>query len=248
MGRYGFTLDDKAFLGQIKVLSVRDSRIAATWAMNDAARDAFGDPKRLPKIAAHIEKVFDRPTNFATSAFYMRGARPAALEVLVEEKPSVGRKHFMKVQQTGGPRSQTGLEKRLSLASRGAAFAVIPGDAAKLDAYGNWSRGERNRVMSALQVQRDVGVKSNQSEASAKRAVRLGRDRYFVPKHGLPPGIYKRDRKGEIGVIAIFTDKVPRYGRRLNFHEKVRRDFYDKLPAHLSRTISSMVGRRAMGR
>lgn len=234
-----FKLDDRAFQGMLKDLGNRDIRIAATWALNDTAADV------LQHQQDRMDTVFDRPTRFTKNAFMVWRAKPSDLEAQVLERPSVGKRHYLKVQEEGGPRDQTGVEKLMQthVAYDGVLRAVIPGDNARLDAHGNWSSGERNQVLSMLGAQRD---RAANTPAKMRRATKA-RAKYFVPKSGLYPGVYSRDAAGNLGVVAIFTSSVPTYSPRLGFYDGAEQIYRAKLPDHLSRTIAKMVAKRSGG-
>lgn len=233
-------LDDRAFQAQLSSLADRDIKIAATWALNDTARDV------LKHVQDRMRTAFDRPTRFTLNAFAItKGAKPSSLEAVVEERPSVGKRHYLKVEESGGPRGMTGTEKLIALHAPTdmAIQAVLPADEARLDAYGNWSSGERNQVLSSIRAQRDP--LSNTTIASKKRKPK--RATYFVPQHGLTPGIYRRDASGDIGIVAVFASKVPTYSPLLGFYDGAERTFEVRLPEHLTRTIAKMVAKRAAG-
>ncbi|OWJ69833.1 hypothetical protein CDV50_16060 [Haematobacter massiliensis] len=234
------TLDDGGFQKALRQLATKDVAIAATWAINDTAADVLG------KVQANVRERFDRPTRFTQNAFaVVKKARPNELEAVVGERPSVSQRHYLKVQERGGQRGMTGTEKLISLATptnmdiRG----VLPADEAKLDAFGNWSSGERNRALSAIRAQRDVTA--NTTIASKKR--HKTRATYFIPRTGLTPGIYRKDSTGAIGIVAVFTSKVPTYRRRLGFMDGAEEAYRTRLPLHLRRTLARMAEKRGLG-
>mgnify|MGYP000851794814 FL=1 len=230
----GLRLDTSAFTSALQALAGRDVGIAAAWALNDTGADV------LDHVQARMNVVFDRPTRFTQNAFMVVKARPNSLEAAVQERPSVGARHYLKVEEGGGPRGQTGFERLLSrsLAYEGVIQSIIPADNARLDAFGNWSAGERNEVMSGLKAQKDK--LSNTTVASKKR--KPNRAIYFVPKG--KPGIYKRTIDGQIAVVALISTKVPVYQQRLGFFDTAADVWRDKLPGHLARTIGKMIEKR----
>ncbi|AZV00333.1 hypothetical protein [Paracoccus sulfuroxidans] len=233
------TVDDHHVDAAFRRLSGRDLAVAASWALNDTATDV------LKHVQTRMDDVFDRPTRFAKNAFMVRGARPTRLEASVEERPSVGKRHFLKVQERGGPRGNTGLESLLQsrLAYDGHITAVTPAGGAKLDAFGNWSRGERNQALSAVQSQRDAT--SNTSPASRKRNRK--RAGFFVPRASskLSPGIWKRDADGSISKVLNFTAAVPVYEKRLGFFDGAVDVHAARLPGHMRRTLAKMLAKRS---
>jgi len=231
-------LDDRELQAHLERISDRQVRIASSWALNDTARDV------LTHVQNRMDEVFDRPTPFTKNAFTIRGARPDNLVAEVKERPSVGRRHFLKVQESGGARGRTGLEGLLDarLAYDGIITAVAPAAGAKLNAYGNWDTGERNRALSAVQAQRDT--RSNTTASSRKRNRR--RAGFFVPKagSGLSPGIWKREADGTISKVLHFTRSMPVYAPRLGFFDGAEDVYRLKLPDHLRRTIAKMAARQ----
>lgn len=202
--------------------------ISTVWALNDTASDV------LAHMQSRMDVVFDNPTRFAKNAFMVWRATKATLSSEVKERPSVGSRHFLKVQERGGVRPQTGLERLMNtrLSYDGDIKAVIPAAGAKLNAAGNWSPGERNKVLSAVQAQRDT--RSNTTAASRSR--RKSRISYFVPRSGskLSAGVWKRDGKGKISKILNFTTAMPAYRERLGFYDGAQDVFDAQFPVRFS--------------
>lgn len=231
------TIDTAQFTAAMQTLADRDLRIAGVWALNDMAEEIRQD------VADRMNVVFDRPTPWTRNAFMVWRATQQTMTATVQLRPSAGSRHYLRVQEEGGPRPQTGLEQALSvaLAVDGDVRSVIPGEFAKLDAYGNWSRGERNQVMSQLKVQRDAAA--NETIASRKRAPR--RSRYFVASKGLAPGVYRRDEVGGAALRVLkISAKVPVYQQRLGFYDEAQRLFEARMTDHLTRTIGQMIAKR----
>lgn len=235
--RVTLDLDDARLQAALRDLSEKQVRTAASWALNDTAADV------LSHVQERMEEVFDRPTRFAKNAFMVWRSRPGDLVAEVKERPSVGRRHFLKVQEVGGPRPQTGLEGMLNqtLAYDGYITATAPASGAKLNAYGNWSIGERNQALSAVQAQRDS--KTNTTKDAKKRHRK--RAGFFVPRADsrLSPGIWKRDADGTISKVLHFTRTVPVYDPRLGFLDGAEEVFAARLPDHLRRTLEKVAAR-----
>ncbi|PTX38710.1 hypothetical protein IQ03_00576 [Gemmobacter caeni] len=236
MEELSIRVDDSQFRRHLTNLEVAQLPFAAANALNDTAKDA------LEYIQRRMEVVFDRPTRFTKNALMVWRADKRNLEAQVKERPSVGRRHYLKVEEGGGARPQTGVEKLLSsrVAWGGVIRSVLPGEHARLDGSGNWSSGERNQVLSALGAQRDP--RTNTTERSAKRAPK--RAKYFVPQHGLAPGVYRRAKPDDIAVRVLkFSDKAPKYTPRLGFYEGVDEVWQRRLPDHLDRRLAEAVAR-----
>ncbi|WP_245999204.1 hypothetical protein [Paracoccus methylarcula] len=230
------SLDDRALQANLRRLADRDAKMAAVWALNDTADDV------LAHVQGRMDQVFDRPTRFTRNAFMVWRAKPSQLEAKVLERPSVGRRHYLKVEEFGGPRGQTGLEALLSsrLGHDGRISAAVPAAGAKLNAYGNWSPGERNQALAATSRQ-------EQAVAATGGTRKRRRAGYFVPAASsrLSPGIWKRNPDGSIRKLLHFTTAVPEYRERLGFFDGAEEVSARRLPVHLQRTIAKMIERSA---
>ncbi|SIS98357.1 hypothetical protein [Paracoccus saliphilus] len=230
------SLDDRALQANLRRLSDRDARTAAVWALNDTADDV------LKHVQGRMDQVFDRPTQFTKNAFMVWRAKPSLLEAKVMERPSVGRRHYLKVEEFGGKRGQTGLEALLSsrLGHDGKISAAVPAAGAKLNAYGNWSPSERNQALAAVSRQAPAAA----ATGGTRRRRRAG---YFLPAASsrLSSGIWKRNPDGSIKKVLHFTTAVPEYRQRLGFFDGTEAVSARRLPVHLQRTIAKMVERAA---
>lgn len=229
--------DSRAFVSAMRQLVDRDVAIATAWALNDMAAEIRDD------VSDRMIVVFDRPTPFTKNAFMVAKAAATRLEASVKLRDTRVGRDYLQVQERGGARRQTGFEAQMSraLAYDGVIQSILPADNARLDQYGNWSKGERNQVMSSLKAQKDAAA--NMTDASWRRA-RKRRSTYFVPRSGLTPGIYSKDAQGNLGVVAIFSSKVPVYGERLGLQDNAERLFSAKMGPHLARTIGKMIAKR----
>lgn len=185
---------------------------------------------------AEMGRVFDRPTRFTLNAFQVVPARKDTLVAEVRYKdviPYAGR-HFLETQVEGGSRRLAAWERQL--VSSGAMMglglspeAIIPARAAKRDAFGNWSTGERNRVLSALQAQRDT--LSNTTDRSRSRNSR--RAEYYIGKRGRVTGVFRR-RGDEDDLILLFVNRRPVYQPRFDFFGVARRTWSEVYEAKFS--------------
>lgn len=106
-----------------------------------------------------ILDVFDRPTPYTQRAIYSQPATAQNLEARVGVKDGYfaasGRApvSYLRWQIGGGLRTQTGFERALV---RGGAMdggdRAVPGRFARLDAYGNMSRGQMAQILSQLRI------------------------------------------------------------------------------------------------
>ena len=187
---------------------------ATAMALNDTAEDGFSH------LQQRMGEVFDRPTRWTLNAFMVWRADKKALMAKVMERPSVGSRHYLKVQGKGGTRGQKGLEKLISTRVGYDIGAYIPVGGARLDAHGNWSNGQRNQVMSQIGAWSEVGFTANQTARSKKRNAK--RAQYFVPRPGsnLHPGVYMK-RGEDVDMVLQFTRRTPFYRKRIDWRYEV---------------------------
>ena len=145
-------------------------KISAAIALTKTAKAA------QVELRAEMIKVFDRPTPFALNGTYIKPATVAKLraEVGIKDASSSSKVgtaaiDFLHPQIYGGKRSFKGFEAALKGIIPPGMYAV-PGSAAKLDAYGNMSKGLIMQILSALGLsERWAGHTSNRTKASARR-------------------------------------------------------------------------------
>lgn len=229
-------IDAEAFDRQMSNIEKAHLPHAAAEALTETAWDVFKEMQR------RMDVVFDRPSRFTKNALMVWRATPKNLEARVQERPSVTRRHFLKVQERGGPRPQTGLEKLLDarLAYDGIIQAVTPASGARLDAFGNWSIGERNQALSSLGAQRDANMNTTAASARRKKGRRAS---YFVPRNGgLYPAIWKRSSpQAKPEPVLNLVDKVPTYQRRLGFYDEADAIWQKNMPGNLRRALDAAV-------
>lgn len=209
---------------------------ATAMALNDTAADA------LEAVKEEMAQVFDRPTRWTLNAFMVWRADKRTLKAAVKERPSVGPRHYLKVQGTGGVRPATGIEGALRsrAAYAGRIGSVAPAKGARLDAHGNWSSGERNQALSGIKAQRDPTA--NTTARSKALTKNKGRATYFVPKpgSGLAPGIWKREGKQVVKVLH-FSEAGASYRKRIDWRETVERRAAQVYLGHFRRRLDQAI-------
>jgi hypothetical protein len=240
---FGLDLNISDFINVNDEIARKQLPIAEVWALNDTAKEV------LEHVQNRMEVVFDQPTRFAKNAFMVWRATKAEPTAKVQERPSVGKKHFLKVQEHGGRRPKTGLERMLtsSLAYDGLLTAVVPAAGAKLNKFGNWSPGQRNQAISAIKGWREVGYTANATKESKAR--NRSRAAYFVPQSGarLTPGIYKRTGKGKrekVTKIAHFLDTLPSYSERLGFYDGAEEVYHQRIGPNFRKAFEKAMATR----
>jgi len=190
-----------------------------------------------------IRDVFDRPTPYTLNSIFTKPATKQTLTATVglKEDSSKGLPptKYLAAEIKGGGRALKRVERALEVVGAlPAGFWIVPGSGAKIDAYGNWDRGEIVRVLSYFKAYPEAGYKSNITDARKKRLERGTKTKigyaYFVgrPADGkLPFGIWQRFHLGHgsaIKPIALFISG-PRYEAIFDFEfvarTTVERDF-----------------------
>jgi hypothetical protein len=190
------------------------------------------------KMGEEIDRVFDRPKDYTRGATFVRPATKANLsaEVLIKDQAfkSAPPIKWLAAEIYGGQRRHKAFELLLVRAGvmPGGMYAV-PTRLAPLDANGNLSASEINRMLSDLRSRRDPY--QNATAASKGRRLRSRtKAAYFYfstypansrTRH-LAPGIYRRTAATKmagpvrVGIrpILLFTRQA-RYRVRLRFHE-----------------------------
>lgn len=223
------TFDHSDLTRGLTRLAAEQAPRAAAKALTDVAWDA------AKALGPHMETVFDQPTRFTKNAFRAESATATKLEAKVLPKDGIGKRHYLLVQEEGGLRPFTGLEKRLRAGAlyEGDIQSVVPGDDAKLNRFGNLAPSEVQRLLSGVGAQFDA----RQNTTAASKARKPRRETYFVPRNGgLVPGVYARrytPASGSRGpkdvrrLVLRFFDFQTRYRPRLGFEEFVA-EFYDR--------------------
>lgn len=203
-----------------------------------------------------IERVFDRPTPYTKRSLFMSPATKAKLEAQVwlkDDRAGSGTPatRYLLPHIEGGPRGQKGFERMLVRAGHmGANERAVPAAGARLDAYGNMSRGQIVQILSQLRAFYTVGgTDMNRTNSKRSRAKRAN-SRYFVSRgkgvasrgfgswwnqgegrvQHLPRGVWMATSKGVVPVL-IFVERAG-YTSRFKFFEVARRVVASAFPRH----------------
>jgi len=173
-----------------------------------------------------IKKVFDRPTRFTKNAVYVKPARKDRLQAKVwlidwAVKTKNPADKYLAPQIEGGERRQKGFEVLMQargLLPRG--YQAIPGKRARIDRYGNMSKGQINQILSFSNAQRDRYQNTKVGKRGTKaRFIQLD------AKDGKPGGIWAVNRgNGGIFPVMIFVKRT-RYKKRYDFHGVAKKEF-----------------------
>ncbi|KQY83665.1 hypothetical protein [Pelomonas sp. Root1444] len=176
----------------------KQARYAASLTLNTLARYPVQDAVRH-----EMRDSLDRPTPFTLNSLSVtKRATAADLTAVVDFKQVAGGSRpasdYLRWQVSGGQRRLKGFEVALrSIGVLPGGYFVTPGQGAKMDAYGNVSRGQIVAILSYFRAFREEGrgFKMNSTAATRARLARGTRSRlgfrYFV---GRPGG------RGQLGI------------------------------------------------
>lgn len=224
------SLDASRFLKDMRALD-GDTRKATVYALTDTAKDVHSASKE------RISDAFDRPTTYTRNGLMTRFAKlsDATPAAEVRQKPTSAGRHYLAIEEDGGQRPQTGVERLISRLLRGSGRleALTPARGARLDKSGNWSRGERSAALEALKRHR--GAAAGQPASSSRLA-------FFIARPGgqLSPGIYARRKDRTVKKVAHIADRAPRYKPLLQLHDRAAEVFAARYPVHFARILDRL--------
>lgn len=225
-----------------------------------AARKAVAKTAEDTRTAMvdEMKRVLDRPTPYTLRSVYnkMRRGDPPTAEVWLRDRFDRGKgggaaADYLLPQIQGGLRAQKRME--YALTANGYlpnGWVTVPGQGAKIDAYGNMANGQVRSILSALgAAELTSGYNSNRTAASAKRR-RKQLAEYFVimPGRGshLYPGVYQKHRFAvgtAIKPMLMFV-KSATYSKRLALREVGNRTVARVAGAHFR---AAMIEAKARG-
>lgn len=212
-----------------------------------ALADALNHTANQARQALRVEmaSVFISPTPFTLNAVRVLNAKPSLLEAALWVKDEKGNaskgqapEDWVAPQVFGGARANK--KSELLLRAKGilpAGKFIVPAAGARLDAYGNVSRGLMIQILSGLSaIESSAGYTAN---ASGKwRSFRKGHAAaFFVMRRGkVPIGIAERRGKTLKMVLAFVSQ--PQYRARLDFHGVGTRVADANLEANIDKAIT----------
>lgn len=216
---------------------------ATAKALTRTAQDAS---KNLKQTIAHS---FDRPTPYTLNSLYVSPATKQRLEATVKLKDDTSKgtpaNKYLAPSIWGGQRNIKRVERLLS--ARGilpAGMSVVPGSGAKLDQYGNVSRGQYSKILAQLQANNDVY--QNESIASRKRKAKKSSGRYFVGQPGggkSPAGVWERtsfSKGSAIKPVLLFV-KTPSYHKQFAFFETVEKTIHNRFETNFREAMQQAI-------
>ena len=228
--------------------SDRRTRAAIATAITRTARRVQDD------WSAQLRINLDRPTPLTQRAVHVLRADATTLTATVQlaqalpgGRSGVAPAEYIATQEDGGARGLKKYERALVAAgAMPAGKRAVPGPAARLDGYGNVSRGQIVAVLNQLGAALSVGYQRVIGATAAKRsavAKRSGRTYVALPNGSgrLKPGVYER-AGGRLLLVFGFVSSV-RYGKRLRLMQQAAAVITSNLRAEVDRAIAESLAR-----
>lgn len=205
----------------------KQTRYATAKALTQTAK------KVQTQLVREMQDKFDRPTPYTLRSTFIKPATKDNLTATVGLKDRTGAKASLPPAEllahhfTGGGRLMKGLERYLQRAGLiSAGEFVIPGAGARLDQYGNMSRGQIAQLMSQLRIGIDPHQYASKSARSRRNVSKAGRIFWSRGGH-LARGAWI-DMGHSIGVRPLLVVvKGARYKRRIVL-EQIAREVVSK--------------------
>lgn len=242
----------------------RQLPFALSLAINRVAK-SIADEER-----AEMRRIFDRPTPYTIGALRVAAAtkQSPTARVWFKDETSKGTPadRFLLPQVEGGARSHKRFERALQrIGILAANEYAVPAAGAKLDAYGNMSRGQIVQILSYLRAFGEQGYRANSTETTRAKLAKGTRSRrgieYFVSRgrgtwfgrrawkfgrmQNLPRGVYVRTPFGfgqAIKPVLLFVSKA-QYHKRFDFYgvaeRTTDRDFERELRRAVDEALAS---------
>lgn len=243
MVKFGMQREVARFAESMRFVPREQLPFAIALALTRTALDA------KPALESEMRRSLDRPNPFTLNSVRVKPATKAKLEAEVWLKDDWGSgtapAHYLAPQESGGDRSLKRFERAL-LARRllPAGMFVVPGAGAKLDAYGNMSKGQIVQILSALgAAEMTSGYAANRTARSVQRRGKKNMAQYFVGRAAGgkgPLGVWQRfsfAHGGAIKPVMVFVRR-PHYHKRLEIHGTVELVATNQFPGHLERAVA----------
>lgn len=180
--------------------------------------------KTKDALVHEMRDVFERPTPYTLSSIFIKPSNKRSLTAIVGLKDTATKaipaSKFLTAQIVGGARRLKRYEVALrSIGILPSNYFTVPGQAAKLDAYGNMSKGQIVQILSYFNAFGESGFRANATDKTRAR-LRKGTKKtihgisYFAVRPGesdMQPGIWMRVHSGfgvAIRPVMIFVDSV----------------------------------------
>lgn len=196
---------------------------------------------RADRLSAHVGFDVEARQDISgkTTGFSRGGDTPAAKYML----PNV----------EGGSRRQKRFE--LALQAKGAmpkGWSAVPGAGARIDSFGNISRGQIAQIISQLGTELLRGYDNTPKSIKAKRAGQRKAGGQFIAvlpggRSKLKPGVYQRETIGSNLTPVLIYVRTTTYRRRFDFYGDMQRVVDARLQPNVQRAIDEQIERLSRG-
>lgn len=196
-----------------------------------------------------MKESFDRPTPYTLKSLFLKPAtkKTLAAHVWVKDDSYTGTgtpaSRYVLPHIVGGKRSVKRFEKNLQYAGYlPPGWVTVPGQGARLDQYGNVSRGQIIQILSQLRIRLLAGYDRDMARGrKGIAAQRRAGGRFFVipPGGSTQPGVYQREFMGRnITPVMIFAQQSQtHYRQSLPFETVANRTVNRHFAAELQAAI-----------
>lgn len=215
-------------------------RFAAAVALTRTAVNVAKDAEAV------MPRDFDRPKPYTVKGTYVTKAKPASLEAVAGIKDKIAGYLAPNIGKNGRrPRTYKNSERMLRAAGiLPSGRYTVPGKEARLDEYGNMSRGQIQQILSYFRtfgLTRLNTKRKNSTDKSRANLAKKNADYFVVPvadrKLGLYPGIWQRNGRSDIVPVLMFVSQ-PQYRAIYDFYgnaaRKADRVFYAEFKTALA--------------
>jgi hypothetical protein len=202
------------------------------------------------EIRRTMPQFLDRPTRWTLNSLFAKPATAARLQAEVnfkDDRATTGggtpATYYLLPNVEGGPRRAKRLEVALrAIGALPPGHFAVPAAGARLDAYGNVSRGQIVQILSQLRIQLVAGSNRNMSFDARKQiaAQRRAGGRFFVVRPGegrQAPGVYQREFLGRNAAPVFIFVRSLTYRRRFRFYDLAEALGRKALPDQVDRAI-----------
>lgn len=191
-----------------------------------------------------MQKVFDRPTPFTLNSLMIDPASKATLTATVKLKDAarLSDKHYLIPEIKGGGRRLKNYEVLLNrYGYLPADMYTIPAAGARMDQYGNMSRGQLVQILSYLQAFPEQGYMANATKRSLTK--NAAPREYFLMRDpgGVPKGIYQRMAADKFPMPVLIFVKQPQYRPRLDFIGVGKRTAIETFKANMIEALGQAI-------
>ncbi|WP_312139925.1 hypothetical protein [Stutzerimonas nitrititolerans] len=210
------TLEGAKAASEYLTKAEKQVRFATAVALTRTAQLAKG------AVEKEMRSVFDRPTRWTLNSLRLIPAKRDRLVARVEMKNEADKSapatKWLNPEIEGGPRPEKASERNLR--QKGVLPSgrfIVPGKGAKLDRFGNMTKGAITKAMSGVGGFAEQGYSANATNSRRSRA-KGNAKRYFVMRRGgTPIGIAERTSRSRMHIILAFV-RHPTYSKRLDFY------------------------------